>query len=84
FRLVTPWGKGDVRLSLRGAQQVPDALAAAAAARPADGAAPRAAPRAGGAIPEWLPPPAPGGEAPAPHGSESQVLNAISSKGRHA
>jgi UDP-N-acetylmuramoyl-tripeptide--D-alanyl-D-alanine ligase len=32
FRLVTPWGKGDVRLSLRGVQQVPDALAAAAAA----------------------------------------------------
>jgi UDP-N-acetylmuramoyl-tripeptide--D-alanyl-D-alanine ligase len=32
FRLVTPWGKGDVRLSLHGAQQVPNALAAAAAA----------------------------------------------------
>jgi UDP-N-acetylmuramoyl-tripeptide--D-alanyl-D-alanine ligase len=32
FRLVTPWGKGDVRLSLHGQQQVPNALAAAAAA----------------------------------------------------
>ena len=32
FRLVTPWGKGDVRLSLHGVQQVPNALAAAAAA----------------------------------------------------
>ena len=32
FRLVTPWGKGDVRLSLAGAQQVSNALAAAAAA----------------------------------------------------
>jgi UDP-N-acetylmuramoyl-tripeptide--D-alanyl-D-alanine ligase len=32
FRLVTPWGKGEVRLSLHGVQQVPNALAAAAAA----------------------------------------------------
>jgi UDP-N-acetylmuramoyl-tripeptide--D-alanyl-D-alanine ligase len=32
FRLVTPWGKGDVKLSLHGVQQVPNALAAAAAA----------------------------------------------------
>jgi UDP-N-acetylmuramoyl-tripeptide--D-alanyl-D-alanine ligase len=32
FRLVTPWGKGEVRLSLHGLQQVPNALAAAAAA----------------------------------------------------
>jgi UDP-N-acetylmuramoyl-tripeptide--D-alanyl-D-alanine ligase len=32
FGLVTPWGKGDVRLSLAGAQQVSNALAAAAAA----------------------------------------------------
>jgi UDP-N-acetylmuramoyl-tripeptide--D-alanyl-D-alanine ligase len=32
FRLVTPWGGGDVRLSLAGAQQVSNALAAAAAA----------------------------------------------------
>ncbi|HEX4163228.1 MAG TPA: UDP-N-acetylmuramoyl-tripeptide--D-alanyl-D-alanine ligase [Acidimicrobiales bacterium] len=32
FRLVTPWGEGDVRLSLAGAQQVSNALAAAAAA----------------------------------------------------
>jgi UDP-N-acetylmuramoyl-tripeptide--D-alanyl-D-alanine ligase len=32
FTLVTPWGKGEVRLALHGAQQVPDALAAAAAA----------------------------------------------------
>ncbi len=32
FRLVTPWGKGEVRLSLHGAHQVPNALAAAAAA----------------------------------------------------
>jgi UDP-N-acetylmuramoyl-tripeptide--D-alanyl-D-alanine ligase len=30
FRLVTPWGKCDVRLSLHGVQQVPNALAAAA------------------------------------------------------
>jgi UDP-N-acetylmuramoyl-tripeptide--D-alanyl-D-alanine ligase len=29
---VTPWGKGEVRLSLHGIHQVPDALAAAAAA----------------------------------------------------
>ncbi len=32
FRLTSPWGKGDVRLALHGAQQVPNALAAAAAA----------------------------------------------------
>jgi UDP-N-acetylmuramoyl-tripeptide--D-alanyl-D-alanine ligase len=32
FRLVTPWGEGDVSLSLAGAHQVPNALAAAAAA----------------------------------------------------
>jgi UDP-N-acetylmuramoyl-tripeptide--D-alanyl-D-alanine ligase len=32
FRLVTPWGEGDVHLSLAGAQQVSNALAAAAAA----------------------------------------------------
>lgn len=32
FRLVTPWGKGDVRLSLHGVQQVSNALAAAATA----------------------------------------------------
>jgi UDP-N-acetylmuramoyl-tripeptide--D-alanyl-D-alanine ligase len=32
FRLTTPWGKGDVRLALHGAHQVPNALAAAAAA----------------------------------------------------
>ncbi|HUE08860.1 MAG TPA: UDP-N-acetylmuramoyl-tripeptide--D-alanyl-D-alanine ligase [Acidimicrobiales bacterium] len=32
FRLVTPWGEGDVRLSLAGAQQVSNALAASAAA----------------------------------------------------
>jgi UDP-N-acetylmuramoyl-tripeptide--D-alanyl-D-alanine ligase len=32
FRLVTPWGDGDVRLALAGAQQVANALAAAAAA----------------------------------------------------
>jgi UDP-N-acetylmuramoyl-tripeptide--D-alanyl-D-alanine ligase len=32
FRLVTPWGEGDVRLSLAGAPQVSNALAAAAAA----------------------------------------------------
>jgi UDP-N-acetylmuramoyl-tripeptide--D-alanyl-D-alanine ligase len=32
FRLVTPWGEGDVGLSLAGAQQVSNALAAAAAA----------------------------------------------------
>jgi len=32
FRLVTPWGTGDVRLALHGVQQVPNALAAAAAA----------------------------------------------------
>jgi UDP-N-acetylmuramoyl-tripeptide--D-alanyl-D-alanine ligase len=32
FRLVSPWGEGDVRLSLAGAQQVSNALAAAAAA----------------------------------------------------
>jgi UDP-N-acetylmuramoyl-tripeptide--D-alanyl-D-alanine ligase len=32
FRLVTPWGEGDVRLALAGAQQVANALAAAAAA----------------------------------------------------
>jgi UDP-N-acetylmuramoyl-tripeptide--D-alanyl-D-alanine ligase len=31
FRLVTPWGEGDVRLSLAGAPQVSNALAAAAA-----------------------------------------------------
>jgi UDP-N-acetylmuramoyl-tripeptide--D-alanyl-D-alanine ligase len=32
FRLVTPWGKGEVRLALHGVHLVPDALAAAAAA----------------------------------------------------
>ena len=32
FRLSTPWGSSDVRLSLHGIQQVPNALAAAAAA----------------------------------------------------
>jgi UDP-N-acetylmuramoyl-tripeptide--D-alanyl-D-alanine ligase len=32
FLLVTPWGKGEVRLALHGVHQVPDALAAAAAA----------------------------------------------------
>jgi UDP-N-acetylmuramoyl-tripeptide--D-alanyl-D-alanine ligase len=32
FRIVTPWGSGEVRLALHGAQQVPNALAAAAAA----------------------------------------------------
>jgi UDP-N-acetylmuramoyl-tripeptide--D-alanyl-D-alanine ligase len=32
FRLSTPWGVGDVRLALHGIQQVPNALAAAAAA----------------------------------------------------
>jgi UDP-N-acetylmuramoyl-tripeptide--D-alanyl-D-alanine ligase len=32
FDLVTPWGRGEVRLSLHGLQQVPNALAAAAAA----------------------------------------------------
>ena len=32
FRLVTPWGEGDVRLSFAGAPQVSNALAAAAAA----------------------------------------------------
>jgi UDP-N-acetylmuramoyl-tripeptide--D-alanyl-D-alanine ligase len=32
FHLRTPWGDGEVRLSLRGVQQVPNALAAAAAA----------------------------------------------------
>jgi UDP-N-acetylmuramoyl-tripeptide--D-alanyl-D-alanine ligase len=32
FTLVTPWGKGEVRLALHGIHQVPDALAAAAAA----------------------------------------------------
>ena len=32
FMLVTPWGKGEVRLALHGAHLVPDALAAAAAA----------------------------------------------------
>jgi UDP-N-acetylmuramoyl-tripeptide--D-alanyl-D-alanine ligase len=32
FRLVTAWGKGKVRLALHGVHQVPDALAAAAAA----------------------------------------------------
>ena len=32
FRLSTPWGAGDVRLALHGIQQVPNALAAAAAA----------------------------------------------------
>ncbi len=32
FRLVTPWGKADVRLSLHGVQQVGNALAAASAA----------------------------------------------------
>jgi UDP-N-acetylmuramoyl-tripeptide--D-alanyl-D-alanine ligase len=32
FTLATPWGRGEVRLSLHGLQQVPNALAAAAAA----------------------------------------------------
>ncbi len=32
FRLVTPWGTGDVQLALHGLQQVPNALGAAAAA----------------------------------------------------
>ena len=32
FRLATPWGTGEVRLALHGVQQVPNALAAAAAA----------------------------------------------------
>jgi UDP-N-acetylmuramoyl-tripeptide--D-alanyl-D-alanine ligase len=32
FRLTTPWGRGEVRLALHGVQQVPNALAAAAAA----------------------------------------------------
>jgi UDP-N-acetylmuramoyl-tripeptide--D-alanyl-D-alanine ligase len=32
FRLSTPWGTGEVRLALHGMQQVPNALAAAAAA----------------------------------------------------
>jgi UDP-N-acetylmuramoyl-tripeptide--D-alanyl-D-alanine ligase len=32
FTLVTPWGRGEVRLSLYGLQQVPNALGAAAAA----------------------------------------------------
>jgi UDP-N-acetylmuramoyl-tripeptide--D-alanyl-D-alanine ligase len=32
FQLSTPWGVGDVRLALHGMQQVPNALAAAAAA----------------------------------------------------
>ncbi len=32
FRLSTPWGAGEVRLGLHGVQQVPNALAAAAAA----------------------------------------------------
>jgi len=32
FHLRTPWGDGEVRLALRGVQQVPNALAAAAAA----------------------------------------------------
>jgi UDP-N-acetylmuramoyl-tripeptide--D-alanyl-D-alanine ligase len=32
FRMVTPWGEGDVRLSLAGAHQVSNALAASAAA----------------------------------------------------
>ena len=32
FRLATPWGAGEVRLALHGVQQVPNALAAAAAA----------------------------------------------------
>ncbi len=32
FRLSTPWGKGEVQLALHGIQQVPNALAAAAAA----------------------------------------------------
>ena len=32
FMLVTPWGKGEVRLALHGVHQVPDALGAAAAA----------------------------------------------------
>ncbi len=32
FRLSTPWGAGEVRLALHGMQQVPNALAAAAAA----------------------------------------------------
>ena len=31
FRLVTPWGKGDVALAVHGVQQVPNVLAAAAA-----------------------------------------------------
>jgi UDP-N-acetylmuramoyl-tripeptide--D-alanyl-D-alanine ligase len=32
FRMATPWGTGEVRLALHGLQQVPNALAAAAAA----------------------------------------------------
>jgi UDP-N-acetylmuramoyl-tripeptide--D-alanyl-D-alanine ligase len=32
FRMVTPWGNADVRLALHGLQQVPNALAAVAAA----------------------------------------------------
>jgi UDP-N-acetylmuramoyl-tripeptide--D-alanyl-D-alanine ligase len=32
FRLITPWGTGEVRLALHGLQQVPNALAAAGAA----------------------------------------------------
>lgn len=32
FRLSSPWGRGEVRLALHGAHQVPNALAAAAAA----------------------------------------------------
>ena len=32
FRLITPWGTGEARLALHGVQQVPNALAAAAAA----------------------------------------------------
>lgn len=32
FQMATPWGRGEVRLALHGIQQVPNALAAAAAA----------------------------------------------------
>lgn len=32
FRIVSPWGEGEVRLALHGVQQVPNALAAATAA----------------------------------------------------
>lgn len=32
FRLVSPWGRADVRLALHGAQQIPNALAAATVA----------------------------------------------------